>query len=132
MEDCAALFREQAAQEKKTLVVKAAPTAHHGPSTIPATTLIVCWKGKHFVGPIGMETTESATPAAASTPASTAFLKIRLCLSFVISYLSSLSEIFVYLVYQRARRLFGVVRAHYRAGERYAARAASGELANVG
>ena len=103
---------------------------HHGPRTIPATTLIVCWNGKHFVGPIGMETTESATPAAASTPASTAFLKIRLCLSFVIFYLSSYPK-YLFISFISARAAFSGRRRALSRRERYAARAAARELAHV-
>jgi hypothetical protein len=58
------------------LVVNAAPTAQNGPSKTPAITFMECWKGKHLVGPTGMETKERATPTPARIPAASAFLKI--------------------------------------------------------
>jgi hypothetical protein len=54
---------------RMTLATKAAAAAHHGPRRTPATALTACWKGKHFVGPTGMESPERSTATAHRRPA---------------------------------------------------------------
>ena len=104
-----------------TLVVKAAPTAHHGPRVMPASTLMVCWKGKHFVGPIGIDTTESTTPAAAKAPASAAFFSVADFLSSFICVTSCALFFLDFLTFTEGL----CRRAHRRASSAHAPRPAA-------
>jgi hypothetical protein len=54
-------------------VQKAIPTPYHGPKNTAERTFTMCWIGKHFDPPTGIENVESTTASATNIPDNTSF-----------------------------------------------------------